>query len=382
MIILKSFYRKKTTKIYLVILSALLTAFVILISLITYFTNMQNDIYYKSSEIVIVNSENLYAELTKITNLTDINRTLVFEENKNYDIIITQNYTIQDVNGNIIDSFEGSHDSNKLTWVAMERGYLENYILVEPASNYNYELGNEEIIIGVSSSFYDIYISSYDAMINKKIGFIFDDDNLEFKIINVVEADKSILIISDELYEEFINSGTQYAYTAKLSVFKEQTSTKTKLEGLSNNDSHMVYVGTDYINNNSNKISNLYDLLDILTLACYLAIILFLIIVFIVMKNIVNDFKQTILLNRKIGFNKVQIQIDLLKCLLTLYLFAVIFAILIFLLFVLFIYLFFSINLIYINISILLSVLIIEFILIIVIIIIKSYSIVKLKHNY
>lgn len=344
MILLKSFFRKKVTKVYLIILCILIISYFLLSSLIVYFTDTQNEIYSKYSEIVVINNFDIYDKLSQIKDVKNIERILAFKENKDYKIFRDANYEIYDSNENLVDSQH--NEGNKIMWEVMEREQLEDYVIVYPASRYGYELKDDEIIMAINDFWYDSYEkSSYNKIINQKIGFFYNNQNIEFNICDVIKVNMSSLLISDNLYNELIEKKDLFVYTAKASSLKSESKVKQELKEISNEDSYIFSVASYYKDDASDRISSLYDLLDILKLASYLSLFVFLIVLFIIIKNIINDSKKNYLINRKLGFNKNQIKIEILKELLVLFMLSALISILCLMFLIILINAYFSIKL-------------------------------------
>ena len=344
MILLKSFFRKKVTKVYLIILCILIISYFLLSSLIVYFTDTQNEIYSKYSEIVVINNFDIYDKLSQIKDVKNIERILAFKENKVYKIFRDANYEIYDSNENLVDSQH--NEGNKIMWEVMEREQLEDYVIVYPASRYGYELKDDEIIMAINDFWYDSYEkSSYNKIINQKIGFFYNNQNIEFNICDVIKVNMSSLLISDNLYNELIEKKDLFVYTAKASSLKSESKVKQELKEISNEDSYIFSVASYYKDDASDRISSLYDLLDILKLASYLSLFVFLIVLFIIIKNIINDSKKNYLINRKLGFNKNQIKIEILKELLVLFMLSALISILCLMFLIILINAYFSIKL-------------------------------------
>ena len=136
-----------------------------------------------------------------------------------------------------------------------------------------------------------------------------------------------------------------FVYTAKASSLKSESKVKQELKEISNEDSYVFSVASYYKDDASNRISSLYDLLDILKLVSYLSLFVFLIILFIIIKNIINDSKKNYLINRKLGFNKNQIKIEILKELIILFMLSALISILCLMFLIILINAYFSIKL-------------------------------------
>lgn len=346
-ILLKGFFRRKETKVYLVIISALLILLLLLIGFISYFSSKQNMIFSESSEVVVINDYDIFDKLKKVKNISNIKRILAFRENKNYDIFAEPYYY---VNGELIN--DGAGIDNKVAWAVMEKEGIDDFILVYSDADFDMHLDDDEIVIGLDDFWYDSYDKSfYDEMINKKIGFWYGDINLEFNINNVIRMDESILIISKSKYSELLDENKLFVYTADTKIYKYQTKLKKKLGYLSDSENYISVIVTCYKGDNSNIVSSLYDLLDILNLVCNLVIVIFLIVLVIILKNIINDSKDDMFLNRIIGFNKFQVRLDIFIKIFVTYIISILISIISFVLISLVIKFIFDINLIFIDLS-------------------------------
>jgi len=226
MMTILNFIRKKTTKIYIVILTVTIFAIFLLASLINYFSKLQNEIFYECTDLLIVNDYDIYDDLSNIEGIENLNRILVFRENKNYDVFVNSNYNSNyynyDSNGNLISSDTSNDTENKIIWNAVERDEFEENIVVYSAGEFGYEMGNtynEEVI---------------NNMIDKKIVFFFNDNNIEFSISNVIRVDKSFLLVSDELYDKLTMESSLYSYQANIISYKEQSMLKNEIKKISN----------------------------------------------------------------------------------------------------------------------------------------------------
>lgn len=372
MITLKSFFRKKSSKIYLFILVVLLLAYFLFMSLIAYFTNMQDEIYSDYSEVVIINNQDIYDELVKIENLDNIKQSFAFEENKDYDVFTDASYRIFDNEGNLVDSHENVED--KVIWEVLEREQLDDFVIVLPARDFNYELRNDEIIIAITDFWFDSYDESYfTKMLNQKIGFIYLDDNIEFKILDVIRSDKSFLIISDDLYDKLINQKKLYVYTANITSMREESRIKNSLLDLVDNDA-IVSVASYYKNDASDNLSELYDLIDILKLISYISIVVLLVIFLIIIKNVISDAKKNLMLDKKLGFTKIQIKIKVFEELATLLFFAFVISISIYFILIFFLNTFLKMVVPIVNINTCLQVLIVGFAFDFIIVILSRFN--------
>lgn len=381
MITLKGFFRKKVTKIYLVTISLLLTVFLLLIGFISYFSYEQDSIFSNYSELVVINDYDLSKSLSNIDNIDNIKRVLAFRENKKYDVFTNSSYTIYDTNGNLVDS--STNTEKKIMWNVMEKEGLEDYILVFPDADFNLTLKENEIVIGINDFWYDSYDSSYyKDIINKKIGFLYNEENVEFTINDVLRVDTSILIVSKNLYDKLLDKNELFVYTANITSIKNQAKLKETLNNLSDSSNYISSIVTYYKNDASNTISSLYDLLDVLNLISYVSIAIFLIILIVIIRNIISDSKRNLILNKKIGFNNIQIKLDVFKKLIFTYIFSILISVINFGILGLIIKYNFEINLFLLDLKFVINLLIIGFILNLLLVIMNSYNLDKQKYDY
>lgn len=381
MITLKGFFRKKVTKIYLVTISLLFTVFLLLIGFISYFSYEQDSIFSNYSELVVINDYDLSKSLSNIDNIDNIKRVLAFRENKKYDVFTNSSYTIYDTNGNLVDS--STNTEKKIMWNVMEKEGLEDYILVFPDADFNLTLKENEIVIGINDFWYDSYDSSYyKDIINKKIGFLYNEENIEFTINDVLRVDTSILIVSKNLYDKLLDKNELFVYTANITSIKNQAKLKETLNNLSDSSNYISSIVTYYKNDASNTISSLYDLLDVLNLISYVSIAIFLIILIVIIRNIISDSKRNLILNKKIGFNNIQIKLDVFKKLIFTYIFSILISVINFSILGLIIKYNFEINLFLLDLKFVIKLLIIGFILNLLLVIMNSYNLDKQKYDY
>ena len=146
--LIRSFFRKKTTKIYIIILSILLSSIFILYNFVNYFREVEENIIAEHSILIVSSNNDYYDYLQKIKNVTKIEKAIVFTPDKSYDIIVDGSYTIQDSNGNIINSYISKYDGEyKITWNELLTSDFDDYILVRNQEQRNMNLKSDEISI-------------------------------------------------------------------------------------------------------------------------------------------------------------------------------------------------------------------------------------------
>ena len=174
--LIRSFFRKKTTKIYIIILSILLSSIFILYNFVNYFREVEENIIAEHSILIESWKNDYYDYLLKIKYVTKIEKAIVFTPDKSYDIIVDGSYTIQDSNGNIINSYISKYDGEyKITWNELLTSDFDDYILVRNQEQRNMNLKSDEISFVLRVPFYEEGKESYNFQQyrNQKIGFKF-----------------------------------------------------------------------------------------------------------------------------------------------------------------------------------------------------------------
>ena len=220
--ILKSFYRKKSTIIYLTIITLLFLVLSIMLIINRYLEEIKNN-YYIDSNLVLIKSNIDYKDLLEnYNNITNIKKCILFSYT---DDLITESY-VNDLN-------------------------INNKVIVYPDD----DLENEEIILGLMTYYYEFSKSKISNILNESIKVNFDGKELNLNLIDVVDNErKSNIYIADELFEELtINN---YSYTFNIKTEKDEKEVRKYLD--ENIDGEVYYLkyelADDYVINE--KIDN------------------------------------------------------------------------------------------------------------------------------
>lgn len=306
--ILKSFFKNKTTKIYLVISTILIAALVLLLSFVGYFNGIIDKIYSDSTEMIIMSKQDSISKLMKNKTISNINKALVFKVNFDYDTIVKNSYTTSDSHGNVIDSYENNVPDGleRISYNDLLRFDFGTNILVK-CDNDN-KLSIDDVSIGIDSDSYESK-RKQEYVVDHPLGFYFNNENIEFNVKDIYIAKRPEITISKQLYDELLEKQNIFVYTARINSYHK--SSKVKLS-LKKDDINVIY-DTFYYSGESNMVYLNSNLVDILNLAIYITIILFLILTTIILKNIIHDLDRNIDLENKLGFNKKQIKFNIFK---------------------------------------------------------------------
>lgn len=274
--IIFSFFRRKSTQIYLLL-------FIILFFLINstglLIENIENikDNNFSSSTLLYIKSETNYESLLKSNKyITNIKRAIIFDYGnvKNID----ENDIIEEEIGGILtySSVENeAFDKNKLVIGLKELNFINN--------RYNITK-----LISDSSVFY------YEGV------------PINLKIKNVINSKKrSELIISDSLFNELITKSNSYIYTASIT----KTNEAQKIINNLNKQVKGNVILLENLDESEQKIGealdkNLKYLKAANIVICVISILLFLII----NNNNKNDLINEIYLEQVLGFNSFEIK--------------------------------------------------------------------------
>ncbi len=311
--ILKSFFKKKSTKICLMITTILISIIILLLSFIGYFNSIVDKIYSDRTLLIAMSKNDSINLLKKYNHISNINKELVFKLNFDYDTIIKSSYLTKDENGNVLDSYQDNNiDLNgRISWDDLIIFNFDTYILVKK-DNEN-KLLDDEIKIGINEMNYS-YHNKHEYVVNHPLGFYFQNEAIEFNVKDVYISQRPEVTISSNLYSKLLKQQKIYVYTAKENSYHQASKLKEKLKKEKINVIH----DTLYFQDESTIVSHNSDLIDILNLAMYITIILFFIITIIILKNIIEDINYNIDLEKKLGFNKIRIKFNIFERLLIL----------------------------------------------------------------
>ena len=312
--LIRSFFRKKTTKIYIIILSILLSSIFILYNFVNYFREVEENIIAEHSILIVSSNNDYYDYLQKIKNVTKIEKAIIFTPDKSYDIIVDGSYTIQDSNGNIINSYISKYDGEyKITWNELLTSDFDDYILVRNQEQRNMNLKSDEISIVLRVPFYEDGKESYNFQQyrNQKIGFKFLDETIEFSISDFYPSkwtEWPELVISNDKFEQLYQKSKLYTYSINFDSYDEAVSIKNELSNIDNNSNSKFIIDTFYYHGEGMKLSNISDILSVLKIAICLVSLIFLIVYIIIIKNTISDLKRNVKISRLVGYNMIQIR--------------------------------------------------------------------------
>lgn len=282
--ILKSFYRKKSIKIYLTIFSLLITVIVSLSIIIKYIDKTINENFMENNYIYFESSKNIFESLKDNNDLVNLFECLTFNLNNS----ITK-----------IDYIEGKT------------------LFIRDLQN---KLFNNEVIINLNENDYKRH---KDELIN--INLILNETEDSLKVKDVVnQKEINYVILSDSLFSKILSNVDKYEFITNI---KSENMLNDFLKELDAFDVKNILILSINHDDNMAKILNQY--LYSLKLLNYIIIFIFLIVFVITENNILFDLRPNIELEYKLGFGKLKIKLNFIKRILTLHITAIINAIII-----------------------------------------------------
>lgn len=323
MLLLKEFFRKKTTKIYFVILTIIFLGITVFFCFANYYSRLYDHAIKKNSAFVMLSEKDHYDELNKSNILFDIQRGLIFEPDYSYTILGRQGMEVKK-DGITISKKDPIYGETDFFW----EDFAEfNNIVVFKASNYDLNLNSGEIALGYlpNSRFTDEKLAE---LIDKKLGFNIGNLKKEFVITDFYKSPLLSMAISDEDFTNLVNYSSLYFYKASVKDLKKAEKLEISLKNLEKNNNYSVhlYVWNDGVE--GDKIIELAKIVDILKNVSYLISILFVIVFYFIVKNIVKDELKNSMLKRMIGFTRWKLIKIIILELLLLITFSLIFSIL------------------------------------------------------
>lgn len=274
--IIFSFFRRKSTQIYLLL-------FIILFFLINstglLIENIENikDNNFSSSTLLYIKSETNYESLLKSNKyITNIKRALIFDY------------------GNVKNI-----DENDI--IEEEIGGILTYSSVE-----NEAFDKNELVIGLKELNFINNRYNITKLISDSSVFYYEGVPINLKIKNVINSKKrSELIISDSLFNELITKSNSYIYTASIT----KTNEAQKIINNLNKQVRGNVILLENLDESEQKIGealdkNLKYLKATNIVICVISILLFLII----NNNNKNDLINEIYLEQVLGFNSFEIK--------------------------------------------------------------------------
>ena len=270
MLLLKSFFRQKSFKIYVVVFSVLLTALIIILSFISYYNNYEVKIYQENSYFLVTRNKNIYNELLNNKSIIALEKIVLLNYDKNYELI-------------------------KLL------GYNDNFVI------RSYEnLKDDEVILNIPALLLN-NDNNIKKLENNTIVLNFQDDLTKFNVTKITESNFFEIIIADSVLAKLIEQNNTYSYIFDLNDYSNLTDIQknlTKIEEVK--DLKLIQsFQSDSAYETLEQLESIITILE-LSVKVFTFIIIFLFVLITI--GIINQELEKMCLERSLGYSKYQIK--------------------------------------------------------------------------
>lgn len=283
MIELKGFIRAKSTKIYLIIFSTLLVTISILLSFISYYSEIINITYKENSYFVLKSNKDIFDKLDNIDQICCIEEILLLKPDYENDITSNLGFSWQ----NLIDT-------------------NNQYIIALNNLNYSNNISLNEIEIYLPSKVLDNINDVYDLK-GEKINFIHNGNLSDFYVKNIFKAKYPYITLSNVKFNKMIHDMESANYIFRIEEYDMVNSIIDeiyKIDGVQEINLNQNYESEDLFNT-MNRLSNIINILNFASkVLCLIILILFI----VVSKNIIEEEFNNMKLETLLGYNKFQLK--------------------------------------------------------------------------
>ena len=325
MLILKGFFRKKSTKIYLTIYSILFITIFSMIILIKYCDIVMNAIYKEKSYITLTSKGDYFEQISKLNGVEKVERIIIFEENEKDTTFQNQSYSVISKDTKINYDNEEKYEEI-VCWEDYGVSSLNSAtkIIIKPDKNNELNLKDNEIVLS-SEGVKNKKQKTKDSLKGKNIIFKYNGNEVEFRIKDYYDSNDLEMMISENKFNELNLNSYNYSYKIYINNYLDTEETENQLKNATNyNDleieTRINYYGTE----NANKVTNSIEFSSIFEMIIFFSIIGFIIIFIIVTGNILSDEKKNSRIERILGFNKNQVKLHVILKIITLLIVAIV----------------------------------------------------------
>lgn len=306
MILVKGFFRKLSTKVYLLIFGILLTIIITILSFANYYTEILDQMYRENSFMVVISKTDYYNKLSSYKSIISIEEALLFKPNKNYKAIVSEDYVVIK-NGIVVDSKENG-GATRMNWedFMIGEGAGDDFLIVFPSSRNSIELKDDEVALSLDPfTYYKKDIAQ--GIVGEKIGFYYKSQQYEYTIKAFYQTEMPGMLVSNHIFEIMSENKDSYAYLVKFDSKKNSTLVAQKLKQ-ADKDIEVLNRQRYFVEDESMSSARLIDLIYTLKFISKTIILIFGIIFIVVIKNVIKDSKKNMSLEKMLGYNNRQIK--------------------------------------------------------------------------
>ena len=270
MIHIKCFFRKRTTKIYIILHSFLAISLIIISIILQYYQNQKSYIYRDSSYFILQSKNDLLEELKNDLNIINLHKVALLDksnlkiENNEFDI-----------------NFLADCDND--------------FVIVYYNEKYKEKISDGNAYIEIS----EILIENKKVLINDKLEINQNDEKTSFNIKDIIPSNFSRIILSKNDFNK-ISSGNVYIFNLKdysnLNIFIEQYS-----DAKNYSIKFVQYYNGMKIIDTLDAIENIINMLKKI---CVIVLLIFCVCFIIITENIINDEFAEMYIEKLIGYSK------------------------------------------------------------------------------
>ena len=285
MILLKSFFRKKSTKIYLMIILVINIGILLLLYFQNYYEDTITKLHNSYSYFYILSDEDYRSILNENTSLINIDDGFVLEiiqdESKYEDYALE---LLKKINNDVLGGIPVMRGNDSLC-------DDEIYLYLD---KYSLELLNTDL-------------DSINEYNNNYFILEFNNESINLKLKEVKKGKYTSIELSNNLFNKLDKEKSKFLYQFQFKTYINYLKDMKKIEELANDESFRYFEYNTMSNDDYEYIEKISNWISISNIAIIIIIFFTNFILFIVINNIVNDQKYDIKLMYVIGYNKTRI---------------------------------------------------------------------------
>lgn len=302
--IIRSFFRRITTKIYIVLLSTIIIVVGLLNSFNISLKSEINEIYHNTSLFIISSKIDAYGKLKNDKRVDNVRTALEFKQPSDFDEMVEDDY----------------NKNHPISWTLLSYYSPSSMLVYKEDGN---DLSDNEILLGLDSLTYENSSNIVENYKGKKVTIKYNEKEYNFEIKDLFDAGMfSEFRISKSMYEKLQKEQTKTICTSKIIDQNSEKNVIKDYNEFEKNEDDKIGVANFF---NNNELSS-YEILEQykselkdLKKATYVLYFVFLIMFIIISKNILEDLYDDIRLERLLGYTKKNVKNNILKRILSMY---------------------------------------------------------------
>ncbi len=283
MILQKAFFRKKKNHIYLFILCILFSTTILINNIKQNYKENYDNIQYEHTSFLLYSKTNQINLINKEKGIESF-----------YRIISLENVENEESSNNEINSI-----------LEKELIFHDKKIHAFPDNLKNYcdiDLNDNQTLLMFSKNEENI-----NNLLNKKIVLKNAIKPINLEVIDIKKTKSAPYIcIAEELFNELLKSEQDYLYSIKTKKYSNNQKLKEKWSSL-DEQGEIDIISSIFLDSNTTEQIRYYEsLLNKIDIICKISTIIFIFIIIFVIKELLSEEEQDILILKHIGYNKIQ----------------------------------------------------------------------------